>query len=150
MRCLICNRADVKEINIELLQRTGRRTGTVTAMAERLGIDRTTLWRHRKFHLRMYLSRKAPKLSELSFEERARLLAFEADRLQCMVENGLDKTQADQAMRSLALRVKLLSMESEFSGRPSKQKPPDAVLLEDPEEEARVMREFKEVVGESH
>lgn len=115
-------------------------------MAKKLGVHRSTLWRHRKEHLRMYLSKKPAKTAELSFEERARLLATDADRLQCMCENGLPGKQFDEAMRALALRVRLLEMEAKFAGRPMTQKR-EPIELEDPDETAQVLREFEEVVG---
>jgi hypothetical protein len=149
MRCGICTRPDVKAINLELLQRVGRRSGTVVAMAKRLGVHRATLWRHRKEHLKIYVSKIPPKTTDLSFEERARLLAVDADRLQCQSENGLPTIQFEQAMRALMLRVKLLEMESRFAGRPMTQKRDAVESLEDPEEEARALREFQEVCGET-
>jgi Bacterial regulatory protein, Fis family len=147
MRCGICTRPDAKAINLELLQRAGRRTGVMTAMAKRLGVHRATLWRHKKEHLKIYTSKHPPKTKDLSFEERARLLSNDADRLQCQAENGLPREQMDQAMRALALRVKLLELESRFAGRPLTQERAE-VSLEDPDEEARALREFQEVVGE--
>jgi hypothetical protein len=147
MRCRICTRPDAKAINLELLQRVGRRSGTVTAMAERLGVHRATLWRHRKEHLKIYTSRKPVKTEGLSFEERARLLSAEADRLLCQLENGMPRDIADQGLKALALRVKLLEMESRFAGRPMTAQREDASALEDPDEEARAQREFEEVVG---
>lgn len=147
MRCGICCRPDAKEINLELLQRTGRRTGVMTAMAKRLGVHRATLWRHRKEHLKILVSKLPPKTKDLSFEERAQFLAGEADRLQCQCENGAPRDVIQQAMQALGLRVKLLEMESRFAGRPLTQKR-DEVSLEDPEEEARALREYQEVVGD--
>ena len=147
MKCGICCRADAREINLELLQRVGRRSGSVAVMAKRLGVHRATLWRHRKEHLKIYTSRKPVKLEGLSFEERARLLAGEADRIQCQIENGASREVADQGLKALAMRIKLLEMESRFAGRPMTEKRPAAESLEDPDEAARVEREFREVVG---
>ncbi len=147
MKCLICSRPDVKAINLELLQRTGRRSGTVTALAKRLGVHRVSLWRHRKEHLKIYVSKRPVKVEDLSFEERARLLSGEADRLVCQIENGMPKELGEQALRALTLRVKLLEMESRFAGRPMTQQRPTVESLEDPDEESRVMKEFAEVVG---
>ena len=146
MRCKICCRSDVKEVNLELLQRVGRRVGTVMMMAKRLGVDRATLWRHRKFHLKIYTSRKPIDTKDLSFEERARLLAMEADRLQLQVENGVPREVADQGLKALALRVKLLELEAKFAGRPMTQKR-EAVDLTDPDEETQALKEFEEVCG---
>jgi hypothetical protein len=146
MRCGICCRPDAKEINLQLLQRVGRRSGSVVAMAARLGVHRATLWRHRKYHLKIYVSKKPPKLDGLSFEERARLLSMDADRLQCQAENGLPGKQFEEAMRALALRVKLLELESRFAARPMTQQR-EEVSLEDPDEEARALKEFEEVCG---
>lgn len=143
-RCFICTHTDVKAINLQLLQRAGRRAGTVAALAKKLGISRQVLWRHRKEHLKIYVSKVPPKLEGLSFEERARLLGSEADRLQAQCENGAPKDLMDQAMRALQLRVKLLELESRLSGRPMA---PKEAELEDPEEESRAMREYQEVVG---
>jgi hypothetical protein len=118
----------------------------VVAMAKRLGVHRATLWRHRKEHLKIYVSKQPVKTTDLSFEERARLLAVDADRLQCQAENGLPAKQFEQSMKALALRTKLLEMESRFAGRPMTQRS-EPVELEDPEEEARALKEFQEVVG---
>jgi hypothetical protein len=145
MRCLICTRPDVKEINLALLQRSGRRTGVMVALSKKLGVHRATLWRHRKEHLKIYVSKHPPKTEGLSFEERAALLGREADRLQCQAENGLPRSQMDQAMRALALRVKLLELEARVSGRAVT--PRDEAELVDPEDDARALREFQEVVG---
>jgi predicted metalloprotease len=134
---------------LELLQRVGRRSGSVVAMAKRLGVHRATLWRHRKEHLKIFVSKKPVKLEGLSFEERARLLAMEADRLQVQLENGAPRDVVDGAMRTLTLRVKLLEMESKFSGKPLTQKKDEIESLEDPEEEAKALREFQEVCGET-
>jgi hypothetical protein len=147
MRCGICTRPDAKEINLQLLQRSGRRTGMVAVMAKKLGVHRATLWRHKKEHLKIYTSKHPPKTKDLSFEERARLLSDDADRLQCQSENGLPREQMDQAMRALALRVQLLELESRFAGRPLTQKGGE-VSLEDPEEESIAMREYQEIVGD--
>jgi hypothetical protein len=146
MRCGICTRPDAKEINLELLQRVGRRSGMVVAMAKRLGVHRATLWRHRKEHLKIYVNKIPPKITDLSFEERARLLAVDADRLQCQSENGLPTIQFEQAMRALTLRVKLLEMESRFAGRPTTQKRAEA-SLEDPGELERARKDYLEICG---
>jgi hypothetical protein len=148
MRCAICSRPDAKQINLELLQRTGRRSGSVSLLAKRLGVHRASLWRHRKEHLKIYVSKIPPKLKDLSFEERARLLAMDADRLQCQSENGLPTIQFEQGMRALALRVKLLEMESRFAGRPMTQKRDAVEALEDPEELERARLEYEELSRE--
>jgi len=144
---MICTRPDVKEINLALLQRAGRRTGVLGEMARRLGVARQTLWRHRKEHLKIFVSKHPPKVEGLSFEERARLLGSEADRLQAQCENGAPRDLIDQAMRALALRVKLLEMESRLSGK-VRLKDEAVASLEDPEEDALVAREFQDVVGD--
>jgi hypothetical protein len=146
MRCGICCRPDAKQINLELLQRAGRRTGTVVQMARRLGVARHTSWRHREEHLKIYVSKRPMKTEGLSFEERARLLGSEADRLQAQCENGAPRDVMDQALKSLALRVKLLELESRFAGRPMSQQR-EEMSLEDPEEASRAEREYMEVVG---
>jgi len=145
MRCGICCRPDAKEINLQLLQRAGRRTGAVGMLAKKLGVARQTLWRHRKEHLKIYVSKRPMKTEGLSFEERARLLGAEADRLMCQCENGAPRDVMDQALKSLALRMKSLEMEAKFSGKGIR--PAEEVTLVDPDEEARVIREFEEVVG---
>ena len=147
MGCMICTRPDVKAINLELLSRAGRRTGVVVAMAKRLNCSRQVLWRHRKEHLKLYMSKRPENSAQMSFEERAALLGREADRLQCQAENGASKDWMDQALKSLALRVRLLEMEARFAGRPLTQQREEA-SLEDPEDEARAVAEFEEVVGE--
>jgi hypothetical protein len=147
MRCGICCRPDAKEINLRLLQRSGRRTGAVGQLAKELGVARQTLWRHRKEHLKIFVSKLPVKTADLSFEERARLLGAEADRLQLQAENGCPKDVMDQALKSLQMRMKLLEMESKFAGRPMTQQRPD-VSLEDPEDEARALKEFEEVCGD--
>jgi hypothetical protein len=147
MGCMICTRPDVKAINLELLSRAGRRTGVVVAMAKRLNCSRQVLWRHKKFHLKVFTSKRPENTAQMSFEERARLLSAEGDRLQAQAENGAPRDLVDQAMRALALRVKLLELEAKFAGRPLTQQREEG-SLEDPNEELRVMKEFEEVVGE--
>ena len=147
MRCGICCRPDVKQINLQLLQRQGRRTGTVVAMAKRLNVTRQTLWRHRKEHLKLFVSKQRPKTEGLSFEERARLLGSDADRLQCQCENGAPRDVVDQALKLLTLKMKSLELEAKFSGTTIRSKEEVAGVLEDPAEEERVIREFEEVVG---
>jgi hypothetical protein len=146
MGCMICTRPDVKEINLALLQRAGRRTGVVVAMAKKLGCSRQVVWRHRKEHLKLYMSKRPENTAEMSFEERAALLGREADRLQCQCENGAPRELVDQALKSLTLRMRLLEMEARFAGRPLTQQR-EEVSLEDPEEEAQAAKEFAEVVG---
>ena len=147
MRCRICQRPDAQKINLELLARAGRHIGVVTSMAERLGVHRETLWRHRKFHLKMNTSRKVTKQAEMGFAERARHLGAEADRLQCMCENGMPKELVDRALKALMLRVKLLEMESRFAGRPADQREAEQVVL-DADADRRAEQEYLEVVGE--
>lgn len=147
MKCNICCRPDAKEINLELLQRAGRRTGTIGAMAQKLGVARQTLWRHRKEHLKIYVSKRPMKTEGLSFEERARLLGREADRLLCQVENGAPRDLMDQGLKLLTLRMKALDLEAKFSGTTIKSKEQVGEVLEDPEEEKRARMEFEEVVG---
>jgi hypothetical protein len=147
MRCKICTRPDAKAINLELLSRGGRRTGVIKQMAERLGVDRTILWRHRKEHLKIFVSKGPVETKHLSFEERARELGNEANRLQLQAENGAPRETMDQAFKGLAMRVKLLEMESRFAGRPLTQRRPE-VSLEDPDDDERARKEFAEVVGE--
>jgi hypothetical protein len=147
MRCGICCRPDAKEINLQLLQRSGRRTGVLTAMAQRLGVCRQTIWRHRRDHLRIFTSKKPGETKELSFEERARLLANETDKLQCQLENGLPGKQFEEAMRALTLRTKLLELESRFAGRPMTQKADPTISLEDPGELARAKADYHELYG---
>jgi hypothetical protein len=144
MRCAICCRPDVREINLEILQRRGM--GVVTALAKRLGICRQTVWRHKRFHLKIYQPRKAVKVEQMSFVARARALAVEADRLQLALENGMPTTAGSRALQALHLRVKLLHLESQYANSPTKQEPPPAVL-EDPEADERARREFEEIVG---
>lgn len=166
MKCLICTNPKRAEIDALLLQRNGRRVGAVMALAAKLGISRGVLWRHRKKHLGLNVSRAVdPK--KLGFEGRARLLAEEADRLQRQVEAGLDRAQVNQAMKALALRVKLLQLEGMFAGKLRGGKGGhdvhggnvDAALAEagavaagdslDPAEADAVTREYQEIVGES-
>jgi len=147
MGCMICTRPDVKAINLELLSRAGRRTGVVVAMAKKLNCSRQVLWRHRKQHLKVYMSKRPENIAGMSFEERAALLGREADRLQCMTENGMPKGLVDQALKSLAMRIRLLEMEAKFAGRPLTQQREEG-SLDDPDEEQKVMKEFEEVVGE--
>jgi hypothetical protein len=147
MKCGICTRVDAKKINLELLQRVGRRSGSVVAMARRLGVHRTTLWNHRKNHLKIYTSPKPVKLEGLSFEERARLLAMEADRLQVQLENGAPRDVVDGAMRTLTLRVKLLEMESKFSGKPLTQRKDEVESLENPGELEQARADYLELYG---
>jgi hypothetical protein len=158
MRCGICTRPDAKQINLELLQRTGRRTGVMTAMAARLGICRQTLWRHRKYHLKIYVSRTRPPKAT-SLEGRATELGAEADRLQMQIEAGAPRDQVAQALQALGLRLKALQLEGQLSGRLSGGRATERSLtmtlggapeaaLEDPDEETRARKEFEEVVGE--
>lgn len=147
MKCGICLRPDAKEINLELLQRVGRRSGSVVVMAERLGVHRATLWRHRKFHLKINTSREPTDITTLSFEERARLLAEDAERLQQQSNLGAPRDLVEQGLKALTLRVKLLEMEARFAGRPMTSQRPSAASLEDPDEASRAEREFNEVVG---
>ena len=146
MRCKICSRADAKAINMELLSRQGRRSGAVVALAERLGVCRQTLWRHRKEHLQVYVSPRPVKEGGLSFEERARLLSQEAHRLLVQGENGLERSVMEQGLKAIAMRVRLLELEAKFASRPLTQKR-EEVSLEDPEEGKLAEKEFLEVVG---
>lgn len=161
MKCNICTRPDVKEINLVLLSRQGRRTGIFTAMARKLGVARQTLWRHRKEHLRIDVSREAPKRKNLTFEERVAMLESEADRLQAQAENGAPKEVVEQALKALGIRMKLLQLEARLSGRlrggtSGRDGDLDAAMRaasvlaageRDPEEEARTLKEFEEVCG---
>jgi hypothetical protein len=157
MRCLICTRPDAKEINLELLRRVGRRTGVLTALANRLGVHRATLWRHRKEHLKIYVSRTRPPRAT-SLEGRAKELRVEADRLQMQIEAGAPKDQVAQELQALGLRMKALQLEGQLSGRLSGGRASEqrltmalggagAEALEDPSEEERARREFEEIVG---
>jgi hypothetical protein len=147
MRCLICTREDAAAVNLELLKRVGRSTGRIAMLAKKLKVSRQTLWRHRKEHLKIHVSKQRPKVEGLSFEERARQLAMEAERIQVQLENGLPRVDTDQALKTVALRLKALEMEARFSGQGFRSKEEVALSLKDPEEEARVMKEFQEVVG---
>jgi hypothetical protein len=159
MRCLICTHSDVKEINRALLERVGRRTGTVAAMAKKLGVSRQVLWRHRKEHLKLFISKTRPKAAT-SLEERAKELGGEADRLQMQIEAGVPKEQVAQALQALGLRLKALQLEGQLSGRLSGGRAAERsmamalggaaaeTVLDDPDEAGRVEREFAEVVGD--
>jgi hypothetical protein len=104
------------------------------------------LWRHRKFHLKVFTSKRPENTAEMSFEERAALLGREADRLQAQIEAGSPKEIAEQGLKALAMRIRLLELEAKFAGRPLTQQR-EEVSLEDPEEEAQAAKEFAEVVG---
>jgi hypothetical protein len=75
------------------------------------------LWRHRRFHLKIFVSKQPVKAEGLTFEERARSLGAEADRLQCQCENGAPRDVMDQALKSLTLRMKSLELEAKFAGK---------------------------------
>ncbi len=94
----------------------------------------------------------------LTLQERAALLGREADRIQCQMENGLPKEQGEQALKALAMRMKLLELEGKLAGvfgggraterALAKELAAGGSLLEDPAEEAaRAKREYEEVVG---
>ena len=157
-RCLICTHEKVDEINALLLQRNGRRTGAVTQLAEKLQISRQVLWRHRRFHLRLNISRQKP-LAGMTLEERAAALGEEGNRLQCQIEHGAPNDVADRALKALSLRMKALALEAQLSGRLAGGRPGERSLalamgeggvssaLEDPEALEKARREFIEVCG---
>lgn len=162
MKCLICNRPDAKEIDRLLLSKAGLRSGVISSLAAKLDVDRTVLWRHRKFHLGMTMKRRGPKGEPTTLEEKAAALSAEAKRLQQMAESGMEKQEFERALRALNVRVRLLQVEGQLAGRLSGGKTaevtPQNVHLalkqanaepveEDPEELERARKEFLEVCG---
>jgi hypothetical protein len=152
-RCMICNHAEAKQINLLLLASVGKRDGTVRDLAERLNCDRNKLWTHRKQHL---MGQRAPtrverlqKRSRLSFQSRAWELSEELRRLQLMVENGMPAESSALALKILQSRKSVLEMECRLeSGMSLKEKLRRAGRKAgevDPEEEKRITKEYMDV-----
>jgi hypothetical protein len=164
MRCTICSHPERVAINKLLLERAGPRAGVTSALAERLGVTRQVVWNHRKNHLGMNTARVKPNEDgKKTLEQRAAELGQEADRLQLAAEHGMEAAQFDRAMRALSLRMRLLEMEGRLAGRlrggkaklvtaadlggALSEAAAEAAREFDPEEAARVEREYAEVCG---
>jgi hypothetical protein len=164
MKCLICSRADAAEIDRLLLSKAALRSGIISSLAARIGCHRSVIWRHRKNHLRMPMSRTAPRGEGGTLEEKAERLANEAGRLQQLAECNMEKAAFERALRALNVRFRLLELQCRLAGRLSGGKAGHDVTPgnlsaalkaagkeldaeEDPEELARAEREFLEVCG---
>jgi hypothetical protein len=164
MKCLICSRADAAEIDRLLLSKAALRSGIIASLSARIGCHRSVIWRHRKNHLKMAMSRTAPRGEGGSLEEKSERLAQEAGRLQQLAECSMEKGPFERALRALNVRFRLLELQCRLAGRLSggKAGPPmtagnlSAALKaagkeleaeEDPEELARAEKEFAEVCG---
>jgi TolA-binding protein len=164
MKCKICSRPDVAEINRLLLSKAALRSGIISTLAARIDCHRSVIWRHRKRHLGMIVLRRAPKDQGGNLEERLERLQGEASRLQQLAENGMEKGQFERALKSLNTRIRLVELQGRLEGRlvGGKSGPPvDAKNLsaalkaarveveaeQDPEELARAEREYLEVCG---
>lgn len=144
--CSICTHRDAKQINNLLLEKGGRRTGVVMALAAQFGISRQSVWRHRKLHLGVGIPKARPGTT---LEARCADLARDAMRLQLLAENGAD---IGEALRALKERRSLMTLEARLSGK--LQSESAKVLIENtinvPQNEAtaeEAVREYLEVCG---
>jgi hypothetical protein len=153
MGCVVCRLPNVKEVNLILLQREGRRTGAIQELAAKLHIRRETLWRHRKMHLMGKLAptraERTARRSRLNFRERAWELSEELRRLQMLIENGAPESATSPAIKVLAMRKGLLEMECRLdSGKGldamMKQAKRTAAVI-GPEEAERITKEYMAV-----
>jgi hypothetical protein len=162
MKCKICSRPDVQEIDRLLLSKAALRSGIIASLAARIGCHRASLWKHRKNHLGMKMFRKAPRDCGGTLEQKAEWLSAEAQRLQQLAESGVEKAQFQRALTALNVRIKLLQLQCQLAGRLSGGKlvpvtgenlsaalkaASDEVTELDPEELARAEREYVEVCG---
>jgi hypothetical protein len=163
MKCKICSRPDVQEIDRLLLSKAALRSGIIASLAAKIGCHRASLWKHRKNHLGMKMFRKAPRDSGGSLEQKAEWLSAEAQRLQQLAESGAEKAQFQRALTALNVRIKVLQLQCQLAGRLSggklvpvnpenlsaalKAASDEVTELEDPEELARAEREYVEVCG---
>jgi len=152
-RCMICVLPNVKEINLVLLSCVNRRDGTVKELAEKLGCDRTKLWKHRKYHV---MGQQAPtrkerwqRRSRLSFQARAWELSEEMRRLGLQAANGMPAESAQMAFKILQSRKMLLEMECRLeSGLSLKDRLRQAGRKAgevNPEEEREIVKQYTEI-----
>jgi hypothetical protein len=152
-RCMICVLPNVKEVNLVLLGCVNRRDGTVKELAEKLGCDRTKLWKHRKYHV---MGQQAPtrkerwqRRSRLTFQARAWELSEELRRLQLQVANGMPEASAQMTFKILQSRKMLLETECRLeSGTSLKEKLKQAGRKAgevNPEEEREIVRQYTEI-----
>ena len=163
MKCKICSRPDVQEIDRLLLSKAALRSGIIASLAEKIGCHRSSLWKHRKNHLHMKIFRSAPRDAGGSLEEKAERLESEAQRLQMLAECAMEAAPFKRALTALSVRIKLLQLQCQLAGRLSggklvpvtsenlsaalKAASKDLADEEDPEELERARREYEEVVG---
>jgi hypothetical protein len=155
MRCLVCNHAERKAIDQVLLGRNG--PGVVQALADKLGMTRQVLWRHKKNHLGMNTARKVGKGGGGNLGARIEELVAEANRLQLCAEHGMDGAQFERAMKALRMRMQLVEMEAKLEGKLGESGGARVLvqnLMQAPvqtevtaEEAERVAREYLEVCG---
>jgi hypothetical protein len=163
MKCKICSRPDVQEIDRLLLSKAALRSGIIASLSTRIDCHRSVIWRHRKNHLGMKMFRKTPRDVGGSLEEKAQRLEAEAARLQQLAECGAEKAQFQRALTALNVRIKLLQLQCQLAGRLAggklvpvgpgdlsgllKTAGKELALEEDPEELAAAEREYLEVCG---
>jgi hypothetical protein len=161
MRCLICSSPDRVAIDQLLLAPGSPGSGALMAIAEKFKISRQVLWRHRTRHLGLKVQKRDAKERETvkTLEARLQELSTEASRLQLAVERGMPAAIFDRVMAALELRVKLLQAEMGLRGKPGMVSSRNidlalrgaaadaAEALPDPEEAARIRKEFAEVCG---